>query len=98
MPSTAAVRATFLESTRQGSCGIVEDYRIWSAPTGLDYTVVRCPVRIWHGDADAIVPVHHTRYVADLIPRAELEIMPGVGHLHTAARWHEFVTAVAAIG
>ena len=93
-----AVRVAFLESTRHGARGIIEDYRIWSAPTGLDYTAVRCPVRIWHGDADALVPVHHASYVADLIPGAGLEIMPGVGHLHTAARWHDFVTAVATAG
>ena len=93
-----AVRVAFLESTRHGARGIVEDYRIWSAPTGLDYTAVRCPVRIWHGDADAVVPVQHARYVAGLIPGAELELMPGIGHLHTAARWHDFVTAVATAG
>ncbi len=93
-----AVRAAFLESTRHGARGIIEDYRIWSAPTGLDYTAVHCPVRIWHGDADAVVPVHHASYVAALIPDAELEVMPGVGHLHTAARWHDFVTAVATAG
>ncbi len=91
-----AVRTAFLESTRNGSRGIVQDYRICSAPTGLDCTAVRCPVQIWHGDADALVPVHHARYVACLIPGAELEIRPAVGHLHTAARWHEFVVATAA--
>jgi pimeloyl-ACP methyl ester carboxylesterase len=91
-----AVRAAFLESTRNGSSGIVEDYRIWSAPTGLDYTAVRCSTTIWQGDADAIVPVHHAHYVADAIPGAKLEIMSGVGHLHTAARWHDFVIAAAA--
>ena len=81
-----AVRVAFLESTRHGARGIIEDYRIWSAPTGLDYTKVHCPARLWHGDADAVVPVHHASYVAALIPDAELEVMPGVGHLHTAAR------------
>ena len=93
-----AVRVAFLESTRHGARGIIEDYRIWSAPTGLDYTKVHCPARLWHGDADAVVPVHHASYVAALIPDAELEVMPGVGHLHTAARWHDFVTAVATAG
>jgi pimeloyl-ACP methyl ester carboxylesterase len=91
-----AVRTTFLESVRNGARGIVEDYRIWSAPTGLDYQAVCCPVLIWHGEADQVVPIGHARYVADLIPGAVLEIMPGVGHLHTAPRWHDFVTTTAA--
>lgn len=91
-----AVRSAFLESTRKGPRGIVEDYRIWSRPSNLDYSKVRCPVRVWHGDADAVVPVNHARYAAGLIPGCELEIVPGVGHLHTADRWRDAVTAVAA--
>jgi hypothetical protein len=34
--------------------------------------------------------------VAQLIPGADLEILRGVGHLHTADRWHDFITATAA--
>src|SRR5205807_8442482 len=32
-----AVREIFLESTRQGPAGVVHDYRIWAAPSGLAY-------------------------------------------------------------
>jgi pimeloyl-ACP methyl ester carboxylesterase len=87
------VRDLFLESTKQAPRGIVDDYRIWARPSDLNYDAVGVPVRIWHGDADAVVPMHHAEYVAARVPQAQLVSLPGVGHLHTAARWHEFLTA-----
>jgi len=83
----------FAEATRNGPHGLVEDYGLMGTPSGLDYTAVQCPIRLWHGDADATVPVHHAEYVARLLPKADLEVLPGVGHLHTPDRWAEFVNA-----
>jgi pimeloyl-ACP methyl ester carboxylesterase len=37
--------------------------------------------------------MHHAEYVAEKIPTADLTVLPGVGHLHTAERWREFLTA-----
>jgi pimeloyl-ACP methyl ester carboxylesterase len=85
--------AAFSEATRNGPQGLVDDWRLMGTPSGLDYTAVRCPVRLWHGDADGTVPVHHAEYVAGLLPTADLEVLPGVGHLHPPARWAEFVDA-----
>jgi pimeloyl-ACP methyl ester carboxylesterase len=90
-----AARNAFAESTRHGARGVVEDYRVWAKPSGLNYTSVAVPVRIWHGDADAVVPMHHAEYVAESIPTAELTVLSGVGHLHTARRWRKFLAAVA---
>jgi pimeloyl-ACP methyl ester carboxylesterase len=83
----------FAEATRNGPHGMVEDWRLMGTPSGLDYTAVECPIRLWHGDADATVPVHHAEHVARLLPKADLEVLPGVGHLHPPARWAEFVNA-----
>jgi|KBSSwiStaDraftv2_1062776.scaffolds.fasta_scaffold477602_2 pimeloyl-ACP methyl ester carboxylesterase len=60
---------------------------MWANASGLDYPAVTLPVRIWHGTDDRIVPLHYPQYLAKDIPRAELTCLPGVGHLHTAARW-----------
>jgi pimeloyl-ACP methyl ester carboxylesterase len=83
----------FAEATKHGPYGLVEDWRLIGTPSGLDYTAVQCPIRLWHGDADATVPAHHAEHVARLLPKADLEVLPGVGHLHPPARWAEFVTA-----
>lgn len=92
----AGVRQTFVESTRQGPAGIVEDYRVWGSPSGILYEEIELPVRLWHGDADEIVPLHHAKHVAGRIPRAELTVLPGVGHLHPPERWKEFLSAAVA--
>ena len=90
-----AVREIFLESTRSGPAGVVHDYRIWARPSGLPFEEVDFPVRVWHGDADAIVPMHHAEYVVGRLANAELTVLPGVGHLHTLERWREFLSAAA---
>jgi pimeloyl-ACP methyl ester carboxylesterase len=90
-----AVRAIFLESTRAGPAGVAHDYRIWARPSGLPFEEVDFPVRLWHGDADAIVPMHHAEYVAGRLANAELTVLPGVGHLHPLERWRELLTAAA---
>ncbi len=87
------VRAAFAEATRNGPYGLVEDWRLMRTPSGLKYTAVECPVRLWHGDSDRAVPVHHAEYVASLLPKAELEVLSGVGHLHTPAFWRDVLNA-----
>lgn len=87
------VRDTFAEATRNGPYGLVEDWGLMATPSGLKYTAVECPVRLWHGDSDGTVPVHHAEYVASLLPKANLEVLPGVGHFHTPPRWRDFINA-----
>jgi pimeloyl-ACP methyl ester carboxylesterase len=87
------VRDAFAEATRNGPCGVIEDGRLMGTSSGLDHTAVDCPVRLWHGDSDTIVPVRHAQFVAGLLPKAELEVLPGGGHFHPAARWRDFLSA-----
>ena len=86
-------RDTFAEATRNGPYGLVEDWGLMATPSGLTYTAVECPIRLWHGDSDGTVPVHHAEYVASLLPKANLEVLPGVGHFHTPPRWGDFINA-----
>jgi pimeloyl-ACP methyl ester carboxylesterase len=90
-----AVREIFLESTREGPAGVVHEYRISARPSGLRLEEVDFPVRVWHGDADAIVPMHHAEHVVGQLANAELTVLPGVGHLHTRERWADFLKAAA---
>jgi pimeloyl-ACP methyl ester carboxylesterase len=89
------VRDIFLESTRQGPAGVVHDYRIWARPSELAFEETDFPVRVWHGDLDEIVPMHHAQYVAGRLPKAEVTVLAGVGHLHTLDRWRDFLTSAA---
>ena len=38
-------------------------------------------MRIWHGDRDPEIPLHHGRYLADVVPDGRLEVMTGGNHL-----------------
>ena len=42
---------------------------------------IRAPTLVIHGDADPLIPVENGRILADVIPGARLEILPGVGHI-----------------
>lgn len=65
MPAYSIPLATSsLSRPRNGPRGAVEVYRVWANTSGLDYKAVTAPVRIWHGDADAVVPLHHAEFIA----------------------------------
>ena len=91
-----AVREIFLEATRRGPAGVVHEYRLNGTRWGFRFEDVDFPIQLWQGDADAVVPPHHAEYVAGRLANAKLTVLPGIGHLHTPARWHDFVTAAAA--
>jgi len=42
---------------------------------------VQCPVLVLGGDSDPVVPAAAMQTLADGLPRAELKVLPGVGHL-----------------
>ena len=41
---------------------------------------IRCPVRIWHGAADAVIPVAAAEWLARHVPNADLHVEPEAGH------------------
>ncbi len=43
---------------------------------------IRHPTLVLHGDADRVVPVENGHILAERIAGAELEILPGAGHLY----------------
>jgi pimeloyl-ACP methyl ester carboxylesterase len=91
-----AVREIFLESTRHGPAGVVHEYMLSGTRWGLRFEEVDFPIQLWHGEADAIVPLHHAEYVAGRLANAKLTVLPGTGHLHTPARWHDYFAGAAA--
>ena len=42
---------------------------------------IAVPTLVVHGDADLLVPTENGRLIAGRIPRAELELIPGAGHM-----------------
>jgi pimeloyl-ACP methyl ester carboxylesterase len=72
---------TLREAVRPGMWGYVQDVRVLARPWGFALDDIRVPVHLWHGDEDTVIPLHHGRYLASVIPGATLRICPGEGHM-----------------
>jgi pimeloyl-ACP methyl ester carboxylesterase len=58
----------------------------YPALAGLDETGALAPLRrvptlVMTGDADKLIPMEHSRLIAERLPEAELVVVPGAGHL-----------------
>jgi pimeloyl-ACP methyl ester carboxylesterase len=69
------------DALRQGMGIFVHEMGLYGRPLGFDLSQVRVPVRVWHGQQDANVPVDIARYVAAQVPGATLHIDPEAAHL-----------------
>jgi pimeloyl-ACP methyl ester carboxylesterase len=90
----ALVVATSREALRPGVRGLVQDIVIQARPWGFRLEEVGVPTRIWHGDRDEIVPLHHSTHAAGRIPDAELTTFEGEGHL-LAGRFPEIAAELS---
>jgi pimeloyl-ACP methyl ester carboxylesterase len=79
-PPTDAM-AMMTQAFLRGAAGVVDDYARLARHWGFPVEGITIPVRLWHGDADTIVPLAHTRAVAERLRRAQLDTWPGEGHL-----------------
>jgi pimeloyl-ACP methyl ester carboxylesterase len=69
------------ESMRQGAEGCLQDYRVFGSPWGFDLSEVTVPVQIWEGEEDDTGPPEYRALLLRHLPRAELSLVPGEGHL-----------------
>jgi pimeloyl-ACP methyl ester carboxylesterase len=83
-PEVAAAFDRSMEETlRQGPRGLAHDINIVAGPW-VEVEKITCPVRIIHGDQDAIAPLAMAHHLRGLLPHATLEIVPSAGHLLAA--------------
>jgi len=84
------------EAFRQGTGGFAQDLTIEGRAWAFDPSTIVCPVGILHGDADTLLPLAHSRHIAELIPGAVLEILPGHGHISIFDEFPRVCTDLAA--
>ena len=77
----AELVASFGESVRQGARGWIDDDLAFASSWGFDLADVGPEVRLLQGELDVLVPRAHCEYLADKLPRATFELVPGAGHL-----------------
>jgi pimeloyl-ACP methyl ester carboxylesterase len=87
-----AIRAMYtgsvLEAASRGHAAYAHELALlWLEPWGFALEHLRVPVWVWHGSADASVPLAVAQSLAARIPGARLEVFDGGGHLavHTHA-------------
>lgn len=89
----AAVDA-FLDATRHGVGGLIDDHLVTTRPWGLQLADVAGEVHVWHGMHDQYVPVEHALQLAAALPRCRTSLDPEEGHFFFRRRVREILQAV----
>jgi pimeloyl-ACP methyl ester carboxylesterase len=77
------------EAFRQGSRAFAQELALATSPWNLAWHGVACPVSLWHGDDDWLIPHSASLHLARAIPAARVELFPGDGHFMVFDRWRE---------
>ena len=73
-----AITGSWREGLRRGVEGAVSDARIFADPWGFDPAAIPCPIQLWHGEDDLVVPV--ATLVAYKALPATRHVLAGQGH------------------
>jgi pimeloyl-ACP methyl ester carboxylesterase len=76
----AAASDSFLDATRDGVGGLIDDYLTYAAGWDFPLAEVYNEVHLWHGAGDPLVPVEHALQLAASLPRCQVHIDPDEGH------------------
>ena len=77
----AWIAATFRAGLRDGVDGWLDDDLAFVRPWGFDAAEVTCPVFVWQGGLDLMVPAAHGRWMSAWLPTAAPHLLPEEGHL-----------------
>ncbi|WP_034593116.1 alpha/beta fold hydrolase [Hamadaea tsunoensis] len=71
---------TYAEALREGPYGWIDDVFALRSPWGFRLGDVKGEVLLWHGADDTFSPVSHTRWLAEHIPGAKVQVQPAMAH------------------
>ncbi|BCR06042.1 alpha/beta hydrolase [Desulfuromonas versatilis] len=74
------LHASIAEAFRHGPAGALRDLELLARPWAVPLAGIRLPVQLWHGEADATVPVAMGRWLAREIPGCRARFLPDEGH------------------
>jgi pimeloyl-ACP methyl ester carboxylesterase len=71
---------TYEEAVKYGPYGWLDDTLAFRKRWGFELKEIRVPVLLWHGEDDVFSPAAHSRWMADRIPEATVEVEAGAAH------------------
>lgn len=78
--------ASVREAFRQGGRGPTWELLLFTRPPGIDAARVPVPTLLWHGEADATVPVAVGHRLAERLPDCRAHFLPAEGHFSPLVR------------
>jgi len=81
--------AEMRRALEHGFDGWVDDDLAFTRPWGFELTSISCPVSVWQGELDLMVPFEHGRWLAHHVPGARAMMVPGHGHLSLVTRYRD---------
>ena len=72
------------EALREGYLGWLDEDLVFAKPWGFDLDSIRCPVHVWQGAHDRMVPYAHGAWLAKHVPTACPHLFADHGHLTLA--------------
>ncbi len=76
----ASFRRVIAEQARDGVWGSVDDTLAFASPWGFEIATISIPVLLTYGTEDSSCPVAHGRFLAQVVPDAQVFEVPGEGH------------------
>jgi len=78
--------ASVSEAFRAGPRGVAWEGAMLARPWGFSIDAIRCPVMLWHGEADREVTVTMARRLAARLPTVRTWFLPEEGHFSLPVR------------
>jgi pimeloyl-ACP methyl ester carboxylesterase len=85
----AMLMADVVEAFRQGHHAFLQDLQLEACPWGVPLEQTSCPIALWHGSLDTVVPPQATEAMAALLPHATVKMFPEAGHFFVFDVWRE---------
>jgi pimeloyl-ACP methyl ester carboxylesterase len=81
----AEIVESFTRALEPGIEGWLEDDLAFARDWGFDLADLHCPVSVWQGGVDLMVPAAHGAWLARHIPGVRAHLLPDEGHLSVPA-------------
>jgi pimeloyl-ACP methyl ester carboxylesterase len=76
-----------VEAFRGGHRGFLRDMELEARPWNLRFDQIKCPVSLWHGERDTVVPPAALEALAALLPHPVVRKLPDAGHFFVFDVW-----------